>query len=50
MGSLKPLIFSAQPFKRHDASFRSTNCTAYPFLKQNEYNPKDKHCPYKNCK
>jgi hypothetical protein len=33
MGSLEPLIFSTQAFKRHDASFRTMNYTAYPFLK-----------------
>jgi hypothetical protein len=50
MGSLEPLIFSAQAFMRHDASFRPMNYPAYSFLKQNEGNPKDKHGAYKSGK
>jgi hypothetical protein len=33
IGSLEPLIFSTQAFKRRDASFRSMNYPAYSFLK-----------------
>jgi len=48
--SFEPLVFSAQPFKRHDAGFRTMQELAYPFLNQNDGNPKKKYCPHQGCK
>jgi hypothetical protein len=49
-GSLEPLVFSAQPFKRQDAGIWTTQGPAYPFLKQKHGNPKNKHCPHQTRK
>ena len=44
MGSLEPLVFRAQAPKMDDAGSRAMKCSACAFLKQNECNPKNKHC------
>jgi hypothetical protein len=49
-GSLLPLVFSAQPCNGYDSGFLATRGTAYPFPKQNEGNPKEKHCTHQTCK
>jgi len=33
-----------------DTGFRPMNRSTYAFLKQNECNPKDKHCSRRSCK
>jgi hypothetical protein len=48
--SLERPVFSAQHVKRYDAGIRTTEGLAYPFLKQNNGNPKSKHCPHQTCK
>ena len=50
MGSFEPLVFCARAFKTYDTAFRSTNRSAYSFLKQNEGNPKGNYCSGRSCK
>jgi hypothetical protein len=48
--SSEPQLFGGEPRKRFDTGFRTTQGPAYPFLKQNDANPKNKDCPHQTCK